>query len=81
MRTDMRILTIILVLQGLILLGQWTGGAFYQTPAKAALGDTGERIVEMVDQQKQTNQKLDKLIGILEGGNLQVRIVKPDEKK
>jgi hypothetical protein len=81
MSTNTRILTIVLTLQGLILLGQWTSGAFYQTPAAAAFGDTGDRIVELVDQQKQTNQKLDKLIGILEGGNLQVHVAKPDEKK
>ncbi len=81
MKSEMRILTIVLVLQGLILLGQWSSGAFYPAPAQAAFGDTGDRIVQMVDQQKETNQKLDKLIGILEGGNLQVRVAKPDEKK
>jgi hypothetical protein len=81
MNANTRILTIVLALQGLILLGQWTSGAFYQTPAAAAVGDTGTQIVEMVDQQRATNQKLDKLIGILEGGDLQVRVVTPDVKK
>ena len=35
----------------------------------------------MVDQLKELNGKMDKLIALLESGNLQVKVASPDEKK
>ena len=76
-------LAVILVLQGMILLGQWTGGRSILPAAQAAgdLPDPGARQMQMIEEMKSTNTKLDKIIALLEGGNLQVHTVQPDEAK
>ena len=38
-------------------------------------------LATLSDEIKSTNSRLDKLIGILESGNLQVKVVSPDERK
>ena len=78
MRTN-RLLAVVLVLQGVILAGQWLGSASLVSTAQAQPDPNRDRWI-MIDELKSTNSKLDKLIGILEGGNLQVRTVSPDEK-
>jgi hypothetical protein len=78
MRTN-RLLAVVIVLQGLLLAGQWLGAPALVTPAQAQPDPNRDRWL-MIDQMKETNAKLDRLIGILEGGNLQVRTVSPDEK-
>ena len=78
MRTN-RLLAVVIVLQGLMLAGQWLGNPALVATAHAQPDPNRDRML-MIDQMKETNAKLDKLIGILEGGNLQVRTVSPDEK-
>lgn len=81
-RTTNRLLIGILLLQGLFLAGQWSGPGLYQTPVQAqAFGDSGARQVQMLDELKAVNTKLDKLTEILSGGTLQVKVVRPDEDK
>ncbi len=73
-----RILGIILVLQGLILLGQWT------TPlatVSAQISDPGAQRNAQLDELKAMNLKMDKLLDLLAGGKLQVRVVNADEDK
>ena len=76
-----KLLTAVLVLQGLILVGQWTGGHNYLTTASAQVPDPANRQLQMIDELKETNQKLDKIVGLLEGGSLQVKVVKADDGK
>lgn len=78
-RTTHKLLTAVLVLQGLTLLGQWTSHTL--PAAQAEVSDPASRQLQMVEGIKTTNDKLDKLIGILEGGDLQVKVVMPDENK
>ncbi len=35
----------------------------------------------MIEQMKSTNEKLDKLLALLSGGDLQVKVAKPDDTK
>jgi hypothetical protein len=79
-RTTHKLLAVVIVLQGLTLLGQWTGSSAVQT-AKAEIPDPANRQMQMIEGIKTTNDKLDKLIGILESGDLQVKVVMPDEEK
>jgi hypothetical protein len=79
MKTN-KLLVGILFLQGLILIGQWTGTG-YLTTASAQVPDPANRQMQMIDELKELNTKMDKLIGILEGGDLQVKVSKPDEDK
>lgn len=72
---------ILIVLQGLILAGQWFGVPSLQ-PAQAQPAFNPERDrMEMIEQLKSVNSKLDRMISILEGNELQVRVTSPDDRK
>jgi hypothetical protein len=75
-----KLLGVILVLQGLILAGQWVGPS-YVTSATAQVTDPGRDRMQMLDQLKSIDGKLDKLVTILGSGNLQVKVIQPDEAK
>jgi hypothetical protein len=74
-----RLLTAVLVLQGLTLAGLWTGQP-RAGDAHAAIPDPGAQREAMVAEQKATNEKLDRLLGLLEGGKLKVVVEDKDEK-
>jgi hypothetical protein len=79
MKNSSRLLVVIIVLQALTLLGQWTGSPRI-APASAQIPDTGGQRLQMIDELKATNQKLDRLVSLLESGKLQVITSMPDEK-
>jgi hypothetical protein len=74
-----RWLGVIVVLQGLILLGQWTGSPRI-APAVAQVSDPGTQRLAMVEEQRKTNDRLDRIINLLESGKVQVTASLPDEK-
>jgi hypothetical protein len=79
MKTN-KALAVIVALQGLILLGQWTGGG-YLTSAQAQVPDPANRQMQMIDELKSVNSKLDALIELLKSGEVQVKVTNPDENK
>jgi hypothetical protein len=76
-----KLLTAVLVLQGLILAGQWLGSPSLVAPAQAQIPDSGALRMETVKELQSLNGKMDKLIGILESGKLEVRVTGADENK
>ena len=76
-----RLLVVVIALQGLLLVGQWLGTPGYLTSANAQVTDPGRDRLQMLDEMKSVNGKLDKLIAILDSGDLQVKVVQPDEAK
>jgi hypothetical protein len=78
MRTN-RLLAVVVVLQGLLLAGQWLGNPALVSTAQAQPDPNRDRWL-MIDELKSMNAKMDRLVGILEGGNLQVRTASPDER-
>ena len=76
-----KLLVAVIILQGLILVGQWTGGHDYLTTARAQLPDPANRQLQMIDELKEANQKLDKIVSVLDGGTLQVKVAKTDDGK
>lgn len=74
-----RILAFVLVLQVIIILNQWLGGPL--PVARAQIPDTGAQQYQVINELKATNEKLDKLIDILESGKVQIHIIKPDENE
>jgi len=74
-----RMLTIVIVLQAMVLVGQWTGSAWL-SPANAQIPDAGAIRLQQLEEQRQINAKLDRLVTLLESGKLQVNVV-PAEKK
>jgi hypothetical protein len=75
-----RLLAVIVVLQGLILLGQWTGSGPV-TPAWAQVPDAGGQRNQMIEELRSLNSKVDKLVEVISSGKLQVTVAKPDEKE
>jgi cell division protein FtsB len=71
--TTPRLLTAVLVLQGLTLLGLWTGQPG-TAQVQAAIPDPGAQREAQVAEQKATNVKLDTLIELLKSGNLKVTV-------
>ena len=80
MRSTNKALAVVLVLQGLILAGQWLGGPTLSSASGQDFNPGRDR-QQIIDAIKETNGKLDKLIGILESGDLQVKTISSDETK
>ena len=78
-----KLLTAVVILQGLILVGQWTGQSAVVRPAHAdvTLPDPSARQLAMVEELKGVNARLDKLMGVLQSGALQVKVAKDDAQK
>ena len=70
-----KLLTVVVILQGLILMGQWLGAPSVVSPAQAQIPDAGAQRLAIVKQLEALNAKTDRLIGLLESGKLQVRVV------
>ncbi len=86
MRTQ-KLLIAVVVLQSMILLGQWTGSSVAAPrPAEAqerngpGLLASGNRDLAVVEELKSLNAKMDKIAASLESGKLQVQVVMPDKK-
>jgi outer membrane murein-binding lipoprotein Lpp len=80
-----KLLTTVVVLQVLTLAGTWLGQGSGAAPAllpaaQAQAVDPGSQRREMITELQTLNAKMDKLISVLEGGNLQVKAITDDEK-
>ena len=80
MKTN-RLLAAVLVLQGIIIAGQWLEGPKMLPTAQAEPFNAGADRQAMLDELKSVNSKLDGIAATLNGGNLQVKVVNSDEKK
>ena len=78
--TTSKWLAVIVTLQIVTIIGQWitVPGA---TPAMAQIPDAGAQQMEIINQLKSTNEKLDKLVSLLSSGNLQVKVSRADDSK
>jgi len=76
-----RLWVVVVGLQLLILASQWGGSATSLPQAQAQVPDAGAQRIAMIDQLKELNAKVDKLVDLLGSGDLQVRVAKDDEKK
>lgn len=75
-----KLLTVVIVLQGMILAGQWVGTGFVST-AQAQMADPGRDRQQLIEEIRKTNDKLDKVVEILRSGDLQVHLVQSDDNK
>ena len=77
-----RLLGIVIVLQALILLGQWTGQPAATTArADQQLPNPSERQLAIVDELKTLNGKMDHLISLLQSGDAKVEVTRVDKNK
>jgi hypothetical protein len=74
-----KLLVAVVALQSLILIGQWSGGRSLMSTAQAQVPDPANRQMQMIDELKSLNGKMDELMGMLKGGDLQVKVAKTEE--
>ncbi|HMB95132.1 MAG TPA: hypothetical protein VKK61_03755 [Tepidisphaeraceae bacterium] len=79
--SNSRLLGVIIAMQSVLLAGQWLGGPSYLSSAHAQALDAGRDRQQLIDEMHNANAKLDKMIDILSSGDLQVRVIVPDETK
>ena len=79
-KTTPRLLTAVLVLQGVTLMSMWTGQP-RSADVQAAIPDPGAQREALVAEVKVTNSKLDKLIELLQSGDLKVKVESEDDDK
>jgi len=77
-RTTAKLLTAVALMQGLILVGQWTGGGPLAQVAQAqsapSAADPAAYRQQTLDEMKAMNTKLEKIASLLESGKLQVTV-------
>ena len=74
MKTN-KLLAAVLVMQGAILVGQWTGQPAANTVrADVQLPNPSERQIAILDELKSMNGKLDRLYGLMSGGDMKVKV-------
>jgi hypothetical protein len=80
MKTE-KLLGIVVVLQVMTLVGQWVGPVGSPSVARADVANPAERQLALLDEAKNTNARLDKLITLLQSGEVQVKVAKAEEQK
>lgn len=78
-KTTPRLLMAVVGMQGLTLMGLWTGQP-RASDAGAAIPDPGAQREAMVAEVKVTNAKLDTLIELLRSGDLKVKVETEDKE-
>lgn len=77
-----KLLGIVIVMQVVIVLGQWVGQPSPRTAhADTALPNPGERQLAMLDELKTLNGKIDHLIELAQSGEMKVEVTKVDRNK
>ena len=71
-----KLLGIVIALQVLLLVGQWVAPSAGVAHADVPLSNPSERQLAMVDELKTLNGKMDKLISLLQSGNMEVKVAK-----
>jgi hypothetical protein len=73
-----RYLVAALGIEAIMIIGLWSGGS--PQTARAEIPDMGAQNVQIIQLLQANNQKLDKIIDLMQGGTLQVHIAKSDDK-
>ena len=76
-----RLLAAVLVLQVVTLAGQWGGKPAYVSDARADLPDPGAQRVAQTEALRSIDSKLERLIGLLDGGKLKVEVSNVPQEK
>ena len=76
-----KLLTVVIFLQGLILVGQWLGNPSFVSAAAAQIPDAGGQRLQLIDELKSLNAKVEKMSAFLESGKLEVKVVVTDDQR
>lgn len=77
-----KVLGFVLVMQVVIVIGQWAG----QPAARSAKADVnipnpGERQLAILDELRTLNGKMDRLLSVVQSGDMKVEVTKVDRSK
>jgi hypothetical protein len=75
-----KLLVVVIVLQSLALVGMWVGQSSSTARAEVQLPNPGERQMQIIEELKGINGKLDKLNSLLQSGDVKVKTDKNDKK-
>ena len=75
-----KLLVAVVALQVLTVAGQWLGQPTVVSTASAQIPDAGAQRLQIIDELKSVNSKLDRLMGMLESGKLQVQATSNDKE-
>ena len=76
-----KMLTVVVVLQSLILLGQWLGSPSVLPAAQAQVPDAGGQRFQMIKELEKLNEKTERMMTLLESGKVTVRVSNMDDRK
>ncbi len=76
---ERKLLAVALVLNAVTLAAMWTTHAPGPATAQAQIPDSGAQRAAIVDELRRLNTSTEKLVQLLEGGDVQVKVVLPDE--
>jgi hypothetical protein len=77
-----KLLTVVVAVQSALLVGQWMGGgASYVSVAQAQIPDAGAQRNQIIDELRALNTKVDKMVDLMQGGTLQVKVTNIDDLK
>lgn len=80
-KSSNRLVGLLIALQALTLLAVFGHAPLSGTSAQAQIPDAGSQRLQMIEQLRQLNGKMDQLLQLMSKGDLQVRCMTPDEKK
>jgi hypothetical protein len=78
--TSTKLLTVVVVLQSLILLGQWLGTPSVLPAAQAQVPDAGGQRMQIIKELEALNAKTERMMTLLESGKVTVRVSNMEEK-
>ncbi|HSU69647.1 MAG TPA: hypothetical protein VLJ39_22370 [Tepidisphaeraceae bacterium] len=77
MKSSNKLLAFVVVLQVVLLMGQWLGQPSAQTAhADVQLPNPSERQLAILDELRTLNGKMDRLIGVMTSGDVKVEVTK-----
>jgi hypothetical protein len=78
-----KFLVAIIALQGMLILGQWSGqpNTAHAKGETTNLPDPGARQLQMIDELKSMNNKLDRLATLVQSGEVTVKVRQEAAKK
>ena len=79
--TTHKVMAGVIVLQGLLLAAAWSGQPTAVARGEMNLPDPGARQLQMIDELKTLNAKVDRLNAALLGGELTVKVAKDKDAK
>ena len=77
-----KLLAFVLVLQVVIVIGQWAGQPAARTAsADVNIPNPGERQLAILDELRTLNGKMDRLLTVVQSGDMKVEVTKVDRNK